>query len=68
MQIKVFMISGYFGLGVCNAKVEYTNVFLNKVASDTSTLELNKTKFEQSKGDTFTVYSNQKVNWSIARF
>jgi len=61
-----FYDSGYFGLGVCNAKVEFTNVFLNKVESDTSTLELNKTAFEQRKGDTFTVYSNQKVNWSIA--
>ncbi|MBC2459900.1 GH32 C-terminal domain-containing protein [Clostridium beijerinckii] len=58
--------AGYFGLGVCNAKVEFTNVRLNKAVSDTSTLELNKTAFEQSKGDTFTVYSNQKVNWSIA--
>ncbi|WP_297429714.1 GH32 C-terminal domain-containing protein [Clostridium sp.] len=57
---------GYFGLGSCNAEVEYTNIMLNKVASDTSTLELNKTAFEQSKGDTFTVYSNQEVNWSIA--
>ena len=61
-----FYDTGYFGVGVCNAKVEFTNVLLDKVASDTSTLELNKTKFEQSKGDTFTVYSNQKVNWSIA--
>jgi fructan beta-fructosidase len=57
---------GYFGLNTCNAEVEYTNIRLNKVASDTSTLELNKTAFEQSKGDTFTIYSNQEVNWSIA--
>ncbi|WP_099716753.1 GH32 C-terminal domain-containing protein, partial [Clostridium sp. LS] len=57
---------GNFGLGVCNAKVEFTNARLNKVASDTSTLELNKTAFEQKKGDIFSVYSNQKVNWSIA--
>ena len=57
---------GYFGLSACNAEVEFTNVMLNKVASDTSKLELNKTAFEQSKGDTFTVYSNQNVNWSIA--
>lgn len=61
-----FSTPGYFGLNTCNAEVEYTNIRLNKVTSDTSTLELNKTTFEQSKGDTFTVYSNQKVNWSIA--
>ena len=57
--------AGYFGLGVCNAKVEYKNVFLNKVESDKSKLEVYKTQYDKNVGEEFTIYTNQDVNYVI---
>jgi hypothetical protein len=56
---------GYFGLNACNSEIEYTNIELTKVASDTSTLVLSQKSFEQGIGDTFTVSANQKVDWNV---
>jgi fructan beta-fructosidase len=56
---------GYFGLNTCNAKVEYTNIRLNKTGVDTSTLGIVKTEYEKNLGDEFTVYTNQDVNYKF---
>ena len=56
---------GYFGLNACNSEVEYTNIELTKVASDQSKLIFNKTAFEQTVGDTFSISTNEKVNWNV---
>ncbi|ABR35984.1 GH32 C-terminal domain-containing protein [Clostridium beijerinckii] len=60
-----FSAPGNFGFNIYNGNVKFTNAKLTVAGSDTSSLGIVKTNYEQNMGDEFTVYANQDVKYKI---